>query len=156
MYKQLFKLFFRTTRQTFKETTGLVMDAKKLGFEKFKISVLGRKKVLVNATKEDTNLTCELNIAENKMVQKEVGYSYVFSTPYPHQQCTKITKGDLRGNIARVKSVDLRRNNVGNFIETTQIQDFKTGNTYKRVKTDKGSTYYKQFGETCWQPLFQV
>ena len=155
MNKQLFKLYFGTTRQTFKEAKELVMDVVKQGFEKINISKLNREKVLVEAAKGSEKFSCEMDVAKNKMLQKTESSSYILLPWLPHQHSVNIAEGDLSGNLKKLKSIDMRKDDIGNFGETTQLQDFQTGNSYKRIKTPQGSQYFKQI-DNNWQQLFRV
>ena len=155
MNKQLVLLFFKVSRQTFKETKELVKDVIKQGFEKIKIQKLGREEVLVEAAKGSEKLSCEMDIAKNKMLQKTESSSYILLPFLPHQHSINIAEGDIKGTLKKLKSIDMRKDDAGNFREITQLQNFQTSNSYKRVKTPQGSQYYKQIDNT-WQQLFHV
>lgn len=133
----------KLTKQNAAEVKAACNDITKAGYKDVKVNTIDKNNAQIIARDGQDTYTVNMDFAKRTLEEESYSKAHVMTIIEPVKECFKFAKGTMDGTIKQLKTIIRRSSTDGkNFTETTDIQNFVSGNSYRRIKSSTGETQY--------------
>lgn len=119
-----------------KEIRELSQDLKDYGYGNIEVQAINRNLAKVKGRKGSKTISVDMDFANRTQTQTEHSRSLalLMDGMFPYRELTQTVRGTMDGTAKRARTVLKMSNNDGSYIETTELENFVSGNHFKREK----------------------
>jgi predicted transcriptional regulator len=130
-------------------------ELKEIGYNKFNLTKVEKDVVKISSENGNNKIEEVIDFKHKIMTQIETAKAYIFSLCKKNKEVKSVIIGDLKGNIKKFKTTEMISINDKPAYETTKMQAYSKGKTYKREFNIMENTkeYFVKEGEN-WTKLF--